>query len=119
MRRLFTAFAIALAGCSGSSQVEQQKTIRLIESKIRLPKAAYKIEKYARYYAKENDKVTGVYVITVDPSNKFYDLPIGGSRWIDDYRNLPSISDGGCQIVNVIYDLAKHDVEKVFCNGEA
>jgi hypothetical protein len=43
----------------------------------------------------------------------------GQSRWFDDYLELPTILDGGCNAVTIIYDPRAKQVESAECNGEA
>jgi len=43
----------------------------------------------------------------------------GQRRWVADRKALPVIFDGGCMIVNVIFDLKTRTVERAFCNGYA
>lgn len=40
-------------------------------------------------------------------------------RWVNDYRNLPVISDGGCDVIEVIFDPRLNRIESMLCNGEA
>jgi len=40
-------------------------------------------------------------------------------RWVNDYRNLPAISDGGCDVIEVIFDPRLNRIESTLCNGEA
>jgi hypothetical protein len=44
---------------------------------------------------------------------------VGKRRWMADKRDLPMVMDGGCMVVNVVYDLAKKKVEQSSCNGVA
>lgn len=90
-----------------------------IEQRVQLPAEAFKLDKYSRYYARYGKRVVGTYITLVDPENQYYDLPIGQRRWIEDRRNLPGISDGGCSVVNVVYDPLTQTVGQAFCNGEA
>ncbi len=41
------------------------------------------------------------------------------SRWFDDYRDLPMIMDGGCSLIEIIYDPQSQLIESTQCNGEA
>lgn len=90
-----------------------------IEEQVKLPKGAERLEQYARYYATDGNRVVATYITLVDPANRYYDLPAGQQRWLDDHRNLPAVSDGGCSIVNVIYDLKVGSAPEAFCNGVA
>ena len=41
------------------------------------------------------------------------------ARWFDDYRELPMILDGGCILVEIIFDPKSHRIQSAQCNGEA
>ncbi|HUE79505.1 MAG TPA: hypothetical protein VMN38_07730 [Sphingomicrobium sp.] len=43
----------------------------------------------------------------------------GQSRWFDDYRDLPFISDGGCAQVEITFDPRSNEIERADCNGVA
>jgi hypothetical protein len=86
---------------------------------VKLPRDARPLNEYARYYALDGQKIVGTYTRFVDLKNSFYDLPIGQRRWVDDYRSLPLISDGGCTVVNVLYDDSTGQIEQAACNGVA
>ena len=86
---------------------------------MRLPADALKLDKYARYYAPDGNRIVGRYITLVDPENRYYDLPNGQRRWLQDRWNLPGISDGGCSVVNVLYNPATKKVEEAVCNGAA
>ena len=90
-----------------------------IEMHIEMPKGSSPIGDYARYYASDDrQRVVAEYIMTVDPKNRTYDLPIGKRRWVDDARNLPLINDGGCSVVSVEFDPKTGKVE-AGCNGVA
>ena len=112
---------LLLAACSSAAEIQQRRTMEEIEKQVQLPAGAEKLEAYARYYAMDRNRVVGRYIARslVDPENVYYDLPAGQNRWIADHRNLPLISDGGCSVVDVVYDPAKQRVEQASCNGVA
>ncbi len=41
------------------------------------------------------------------------------SRWFDNYRDLPMISDGGCDLIEIIFNPQSQQNESTQCNGEA
>jgi len=47
------------------------------------------------------------------------ETPAGKRRWFRTPNDLPDISDGGCQQVNVQFDTASHRILVVACNGIA
>lgn len=40
------------------------------------------------------------------------------TRWFDDYRKLPMILDGGCDLIEIIFDPQSHLIQSVQCNGD-
>lgn len=41
------------------------------------------------------------------------------SRWFDNYGDLPMILDGGCDLIEIIFDPQSQQIESTQCNGEA
>ena len=39
------------------------------------------------------------------------------TRWFNDYRKLPIIKDGGCILVEIIFDPQSHLIQSAQCNG--
>jgi hypothetical protein len=39
------------------------------------------------------------------------------SRWFNDYLELPSISDGGCMQIEIVFDPQAQRIERARCNG--
>jgi len=85
-----------------------------IEQQVQLPANAHKLNKYARYYAADGTRVIATYIISGSDERL-----VGKRRWMADKRDLPMVMDGGCMVVNVVYDLAKKKVEQSSCNGVA
>ncbi len=75
------------------------------------------IEGYARYYAGDTDN--GHRVI----SGEFLRLNFGegaaGIHILSDRRKFPVIFDGGCGVINFVYDLDSGKILSVRCNGVA
>lgn len=90
-----------------------------IEQRVQLPEHTKKLHNYARYYATDGGHVIGVYITDFDQQNRYYDLPIGQRRWIEQARDLPSISDGGCTVVHIDYNPKNRGTPHAFCNGRA
>ncbi|WP_152536462.1 hypothetical protein [Sphingobium sp. C100] len=112
---------LLLAGCSLSVD-EHQDGMNRVENAIVMPAGARPWQEYARYYSVEPDgKIIGIFIIpdNRDRQNKFYNLSAGNRRWVGDYRNLPSIVDGGCGVLTVTLDPKSRKREGPFCNGEA
>lgn len=129
--RTFLAATLLLAACSSESPIavesDKSKTVsppkteeiraRImdeIERQVQLPPDADKFQKYARYYAFDGDKVIGTYMTSAGND------PLRGRRlWLGDRRDLPTLMDGGCAVVNVVYDPLAKRIESTFCNGRA
>lgn len=43
----------------------------------------------------------------------------GQSRWLEDYSYLPFMSDGGCLLIEIVFDPKTQEFERVACNGVA
>lgn len=141
-RRIVIAVALGLAGCKASNN--EAVIIAAIESEVRLPVDAHPLNAYARFYAYgPNDVVVGNYLIPPSgpdlklceeekaiekkenmkgQSGSQYCLPprgvrAGEHRWMADYKWLPGGHDGGCNFIDVIYDLASERFLKVECHG--
>lgn len=119
MKRLSLISAIGLTACSSAAEHQHNQLMQQVEERVQLPKGAERLDRYARYYAKDGDQIVAVYTTLVDPKGRYLDLPVGHQRWLGDHRNLPAISDGGCSIVNVIYNPNAQTEPKAFCNGAA
>lgn len=84
-----------------------------IEATRRMPANASPVATYARYYAwadAAKTKVTAIYVSLGGAAP--------GRRWVD-FDELPLIDDGGCGVVELIYDVKTGVIEDVYCNGIA
>ncbi len=44
---------------------------------------------------------------------------VGQSRWFDDYLELPAISDGGCDVLDILFNPNSGQIEHIACNGQA
>ena len=40
------------------------------------------------------------------------------SRWLGDYHELPMLLDGGCDLIEIIYDPRTDRIQSTQCNGE-
>lgn len=119
MKRLLVLSTFSLAACSSAAERQHIELMEQVETRVQLPKGSERLDQYARYYATNGNRVVATYITLVDPKNRYYNLPMGQRRWLDDYRNLPAVSDGGCSIVNVVYDPKAPSVPEAFCNGVA
>ena len=101
---------------SSATSVEIRKAALAdeIESQVAMPKGAGSLKDYSRFYAgAPAGKIVGLYIRGGNG-----DLPSGARRWVR-LEALPGIDDGGCSVVNIVFDLATRKVEKEVCNGLA
>ena len=40
------------------------------------------------------------------------------TRWFDDYRDLPMVDHGGCDLIEIIFDPPSQLIQSTRCNGE-
>ncbi len=40
------------------------------------------------------------------------------SRWLKDYRTLPVLMDGGCDVIEIIFEPRSKRIESAQCNGD-
>jgi hypothetical protein len=144
---VLAAFSISAPATSDDRTFE--RLMDGIEKQVRLPEGAAPLQDYARHYASQTDgKVVGVYVLrapapargpdwscakVVLDGGKVITKPVacpsdpdtseqvaaGQRRWFDDFRKLPLIHDGGCMVVNIVFNPTTRRVEHAFCNGVA
>ena len=114
---------VLVSGCSQVPLSAEETLIVEIERSVVLPKGAFPLESYDRYYARgelgkeiENGEIiSGVYLRrSFDPGQARTT-----AHHLVDLSELPMFFDGGCDLVNVRYDTATKRVLAVFCNGEA
>lgn len=113
---------LLLVGCTSSVDEHYEGMMNSVENTLVMPAAARPWREYARYYSAEPDgKIVGIFIIPDDRGgeNVFYNLSAGKRRWVEDYRNLPSINDGGCEVLTVTFDPKSRKREGPFCNFEA
>jgi hypothetical protein len=85
-----------------------------IEAKVVMPVGASFLNGYARFYAATPaGKIVGLYFRGVSDG-----LEPGARRWVP-AKALPGVDDGGCAVVNVVFDVRTRKVEQAACNGRA
>jgi hypothetical protein len=107
-RRTVQIVSIAfLLGCALPTETEDQ-FLDTIERSIEMPSGAKPLWQYSRsyFYIGGGRKVMGV-LTTIRPP---------GRRWVAQNPG-PFVSDGGCTIVTVTFDVRTSRVEDVQCNG--
>lgn len=133
-----TLTALLLTSCSVPAEREKIRIMNEIEWSVQLPKDAVRPADYSRYFAWRPDgKVAVLYVVHGThlaemrewcrenpvgefPCSREGEVELvgpGRRRWLDDSRELPSISGGGCADVEFTYDPATKSMTPPACNG--
>jgi len=86
-----------------------------LERNLILPNGAYAIERYSRHYAgvTSGDKpmIRAVYVFTGDT------FEYSPGTFIESDVEIPTISDGGCRVIAILYDPVAQRAIFIECNG--
>ena len=109
MRMTATSIALfMLFGCSGAEQSKRLSLMDQIEGSVKLPFGARPLHEYQRFYSYgAGGTVLGQFMGGPDER-----------RWLKSYKDFPSISDGGCGVVHVRFDVRSGQSES-WCNGVA
>lgn len=121
--RLTVTLIIGFAGTvmSGSSfggdegkkfVLDTEFIAKSVESKIRLPKEAFALATYKRYYALQHTAAG-----TEDIVGTFVHDPATPGVLIVEIDELPRILDGGCSVIEVRYSLTSRRLLSARCNG--
>lgn len=100
-----------LAGCSAAESegvLPVRAEIERIERSLTLPRGAAPLIAYRRFYWLDDDKIIGLFTRWGEP----------GVEVVTADR-APAVNDGGCDVVNVVYERSEGRVLEVSCNGEA
>jgi hypothetical protein len=141
--QFFAAMAMSLGGCTSPGQPDRDRLTDRIESLVKMPVGARPLASYARTYSfSDGGLVVGVYArgyvapnpddtceqLLEDFSSRAVPCPAeiesdkllaGQRRWVFGEDKLPSINDGGCSVITIIYDPKADKVKSADCNGEA
>ena len=101
--------ASANAADQSAGQPELIAIMDKIEATRRMPTGAAPVTGYFRQYAWadiQKTKVTAIYQRSNTP----------GRRWID-FDDLPMIDDGGCAVVELVYDVKTGGLDEIYCHG--
>ncbi|HEX3675203.1 MAG TPA: hypothetical protein VHU87_13100 [Rhizomicrobium sp.] len=121
------AMCVALSGsCAtpdGAAWLPDAKTVAKLESVAKIPggpgRAPTPLTSYARFYwgitTNGHRRIRGVFLNPALPS--FRHRP--GVYLSDGSGFIPAPMDGGCSVVNVIYDVQTAQVISIWCNGYA
>lgn len=88
--------------------------IAAVEAHLTLPEGSQPIGSYSRYYYGRTEHGHRVLVGTFVPGN--LDGASPGVHIVSPAK-APQILDGGCSVVNLVYDPAHKKVMALFCNG--
>ncbi len=131
-------FLVTIVGCdSNSYDANDEASVRaldmdlasLIEASVSLPDD-HQVSEYVRFYADvEKEGVRFVKAVYLDnrlverhgarDGGLAINYPGEGQIRIVQENQFPLITDGGCSIVNILYDVSRAEFEHVYCNGRA
>jgi hypothetical protein len=93
---------------------ELQTNIAELEKRLSLPLGAYELASYDRIYAKHSEAngpvIVGILRHRVDRQ---------GTVMVVNFKSLPVVFDGGCNVVRIRYSLIHRRFDLVKCNGES
>lgn len=101
--------AVMAATDLSAGQPELAALMDKIEATRRMPAGSSPVASYARYYAWADPQKTKVTAIFTK-----FDPP--GRRWVM-FDELPTIADGGCSVIELIYDVKTGVIDDIYCNG--
>ncbi|WP_426264988.1 hypothetical protein [Sphingomonas sp. PWP1-2] len=114
MKLLPSLLLIMASACSQSPDGGHIALMDAIDRRLVMPPKAHPLREYARYYARRQDGKIAIFLTA------YVNMPstpeAGERRWID-LRLMPDASDGGCGIINAVYDPSVDRVDQIRCNG--
>lgn len=141
MLRLSSIIPLVLLQSScADDRDENARMASAIDAALTLPDGAAPIDSYARYYSVRPDgKIQATYVVAasedapkpadygcteITSDDQLKDIPCpaddspraGDQRWVNS-DEIPIVDDGGCLIINILYDPSSNRVEAADCNG--
>ena len=106
---------LLLTACSGRS-AEDAGLAAKIERTFALAHPDVPLDQTARFYVRQPDStVRGVYYVPDDSGETLAGRP-GTVVWTTS-DSLPDVSDGGCFVINVIFDVRADRLREVACYG--
>ncbi len=100
-----------LAGCSAAEPRGERPAraeVEKVERMLVMPAGAATIQAYRRVYWLDDGKIIGLFTRWGEPGVEIVDAD-----------QAPGVDDGGCDVVNVVYERSEGRVLEVSCNGEA
>ena len=87
--------------------------VRRLESRLKMPKGAFPIDTYVRYYALDrtntHQKIRGKFIY--DPNNAGVRLVV--------LNKIPQVKDGGCSVLTIEFDLDRNRMTAFYCNQDS
>jgi hypothetical protein len=89
-----------------------------IERQVAVKLKGIRYDQYARYYAASaKDEILAVFLFSGDTKDIF-ERPGGKRYWVQEDQ-LPKVTDGGCSVINVTYNIKIGRVREASCQGGA
>jgi hypothetical protein len=101
--------SLLLFGCKQAVRPAKTDKIFSIESTLRLPKGAYPLAEYDRFYVEDGEGYDVVLVSSDGP----------GHAILVSREHVPFILDGGCSVIRARYSKQTRTWGKASCGGEA
>jgi hypothetical protein len=115
----FFCMALVLSGAAHANLQDRigwqpsLATIKKIESQLKLPKSAYSLKRYKRFYAGEivdgKKVIVGIFL---------FNGKVRGVE-ITDLLHMPVVFDGGCSVLDFKFLIDENQVALLECHGEA
>ena len=137
---LILPLILCVAGCASPEERRQTDLMDRIEKQVQLPSGAGEITRFARAYKfSSQDHVIALYFVpNARPDQAFCDGARGGGptngqialacpppegmkagdrRWFGNDVYLPAVFDGGCNYLDIGYDVRKRSITIGRCHG--
>ncbi len=141
-RHFIFATVLLAAGCGPAEERQHAELMDVIEQGLELPNGAEQLRRYARTYkfaspnrveahyfmpsdsfidesckgAKSGGRTNGQIALLCPPPDG---MQAGERRWFAYDVSLPLVEDGGCNFIEVEYDVQRKAIVSAYCNGEA
>ena len=140
--RATVVVAFFLSGCSSNEQRNREAMMDDIERQIELPAGARHLENYARAYRESApNRVSAIYFTPLKPDPDFCrgarsggadnagqialscpppdGMNQGERRWFPGKQALPDVLDGGCNYIDVEFNVGSRRIISAECHGLA
>lgn len=103
----FTTLAACGSPSAHGKEAEAEAAIAVVEKKVPLPDASRTLGGYDRYYAVAQDRIDAVYLLSRGGAGRIHRV---------EREDLPQAKEGGCSVVNIVFDRAGDRFARVLCN---